>query len=345
MIVIALVCLLQDAASGETYLEGIGKTWAQKLPEPRILGVYIGRKYLGTVRVSVQADGGTFSLTLAYELKTGGQSKSKITLGPKLELIGVEEKRDDVQTTLTVVKGKWTMRVREKGQDREEQGEAKPAMAWEPMFLPLFAMPMEPVTLNAGNGFVPLTMRRGQKVKRLAKEFDCIELIAEGEPPARWYCNDRGPVEFKRAGSHVRFRGIAETEVGKDLNEPLELTEPQKAVIAALTAVKKGDKDALLAAFELETFTRERVPEFATCSKTRQKEILESTRTFLTTELMTDEARANLPEQALIEDWFAMTLETSEKDGKATVTEPDGTAWKLSRSPEGKWLIIGIGTQ
>lgn len=341
-----LVLLLQDdLAAGQSYLEKVGQSWSAKCPEERVLGVYIGRKSIGNIRFNVKPSGDGFELAIRFEAKYGDtvtRSDTKIQLSRKLELVRAEETGKGSKVTYIAEKGRWKLREETGGKSREKAGEVKAASVWEANFLPLFLLPSGDVSVYAANEFRTVAFHRlEEKRRRKSIEYGCLRVTTEGEAPAIWLFDGDRAFEFKRKGEQVRFRVIAEAGIGKDLDEPLEISEPMKAVISVISAMKRGDKEGVLGGFDVERFTREKVPEYATCSKTRRQEILETTRTFLATEFMSDEARAALPEAALIEDWFAMTLESTEKDGVAEVTEPDGAVWKLGIK-EGQWKVYGI---
>ncbi len=312
MVNLGLLIILAQQPEAE-YLKEIAQAWKEKLPEDRFLGVYVGRKWLGHLRLHVERKTGLV-WTITFQLQRQ-KAITDVYMTDSLEIIKVVDRGNELKTK-------------------------EPGAVWEPLFLPLYKVPDKArVYSMSAEDHVELRRLPDKVTRTIGKrgEFGVLQI---GQ--ARWYLDADGkPAEYKKSGHHTRMRVISEEQVGKDLVEPLDLTDPQRAMIAVYRAMKKGDKEAFLAAFDIERFTRDKVPEYATCSNKRKQEILEATRTFLTGEVMSGE---DLPEAGLIEDWFAMVLESTEKDGSAEVRDGDGTVWKLSKSADGKWLIYALTT-
>lgn len=328
MIPIIFGLLLQDAeefARGEKYLEKAGAA----LKGERLLGLYIGRKWIGHIRLTGQ---GT-ELRVAAELRHG-KLEERIVFGRDMKLLSVESKSRQRTIAFTVKEGAWKQRVEEDGQVSESDGKVEPAFVWGARFLPLFAMPDEEsvALVDVESDREPV------KIVRLADKRKGLNVLQVGS--GAWLYDDGGKmVEFKNGREPVTFRVIAEGDLGKDLKTELAVSPPKRAILDLFLAAQKKDEAAILAAFDIERFAQESEPNYSNLREGKKKEVQESARGFILNHV----GNLELPEKDLLEDYFAETLDSREESAdRATVSELDGTVWKLYKASNGRWLIYGI---
>ncbi|HXX94558.1 MAG TPA: hypothetical protein VEN81_13060, partial [Planctomycetota bacterium] len=154
---------------------------------------------------------------------------------------------------------------------------------------------------------------------------------------------------FRPAGMIVRLRPVSAAEVGKDLGEPLALSEPAKALCELFRSIKRGDRASVAAAFDFEKLAGDLVSGFADLDAASKRQVVESLRTKTPTELLAGKLREGLPDESLMEDFFVSGTEATERDGKAEVRLLDkGVLWKLYRIAEGakkgRWVVYGLGS-
>ena len=170
--------------------------------------------------------------------------------------------------------------------------------------------------------------------------------MARGTEIEKWYFTADGrPLELQ-PDAPIRVRPVTEAERGKRLNEPLEVKPAERRILDLFLAIKKNDAAAVEASFDFERFASESVPNYASLAPEKQKDAVEAMKTAMTKNLLTEKARAQFPDAAILEDALAQTMSSEEKDGIARVAIQNAGTWKLHQPKEGprkgEWLIFGI---
>lgn len=352
-------------ADARSYLEQLGARWTAALPPDRTLGIYFGRKWIGQASASVKlssAEDATFEVSWNAESKLSGKwwcTRERVLLGRKLELVSAQSFEEGpfgkISSTVTVHDGRWKLRKEQKGTATYQEGGVKAGTTWNASFLPLYGRPeATSLTLYALDGDQsPVTLGRSTPLPQPRQgddeNPDCRFEVRRGNgAPGVWrYSRDGAVVEFRPVGEFVRLRPVAASEVGKDLQDPREMSEPVKALAELFRAVKRGDRPAVAAAFDFDSLAQELVPGYAGLDAAQQRQLVESLRSKTPADLISAKFRDALPEEALLEDYFAAASIATEKEGRAEIRLPDNPlVWKLSRAAEGRmkghWVVTGI---
>lgn len=360
----------QDKASeesaGQKYLERLGAAWAKELPPDQTLGIYFGRKWVGqaslTVKVAPAGEGASFEVNWKMESKVSGRhlaTHDRILFGPMLSLVSAQSSEDGpegkIARSLSVQESRWRVRREEKGKATYPEGPLRPGTTWNASFLPLFGRPEGPsVRLTALDGDQsPVVLAVPPEKKGAAAEGDpepagLLEVRRGAGAPGVWRFSPEGrPVEFRPGGSPVRLRPVSPQGAGKDLDEPLSLSEPAKALCELFRSIKRGDRPAVAAAFDFEKLAQDLVPGYADLDTPAKHQVVESLRSKTPTDLVSTRFRDSLPDEGLMEDFFVAGSEATEANGKAEVRLLEkGVLWKLYRvaegSRKGRWVVCGI---
>jgi hypothetical protein len=340
---------------GQKYLERLAAAWTEKLPPDRTFGIYLGRRWVGEATVSVKAapqssTGAVFEWTLRVESNISGSklsSEDRVLFGPRLALVSARSSEEGpegkISKSLSVKDGRWEIRREEMGKATRREGVQGPGTTWSATFLPALVRPQDAeLELTALDSDPPgLRFESTPDAARL-------EIRRGAERRGVWtFGKDSRPVEFRPADSVIRFRPVEPGGAGKDLSEPLELKAPVKALSELFRAIKRGDRAAVTAAFDFERFAQEMVDGYVGFDPATKKQILEGLQTKTPANLLTPKMRSGLPEERLMEDFFSVSAEATEKDGVAEVRLfGKETVWKLHQPTEGKrkglWLVCGI---
>jgi hypothetical protein len=237
-------------ARGQKYLDKVAKTWSGDLPVKRLVGIYIGRKWMGYMRLTIKAapkgTGAAFEIDMVGEVKIEDKAfsgRGRTLLAKDLSPVSVEFFNDEPEVRegkeLSVEGGRWKLRCAVNGKITETEGELKTATTWGAEILPLFAIPdddvIRVVSLDSGKGpyrFAKLPRKRPHRVGAKAGEFRVLELNkGEDKPDLCYYGEEGGAIEIVPQGGPARLVPIDESEMGKNLDEPLALKPPERAVI------------------------------------------------------------------------------------------------------------------
>ncbi len=356
----------EQRAKGQKYLDQVAAAWKVKLPQDRLLGLYMGRQWMGTLRLGLKAGppgGGTFDFTLRQDCKLYGHSTQvelHAVLDAKLAPLSAErtETVDQkvMKSKLTLADGKWTVADDARA---DRHGTAGPGQTVEANLFPLFVRPEEdgllvlcPIGDKGANTYV----RQAEKVERTfdGKKQACsvLKIGHLSIAPDLWYYSEDGrPLEMrqevKEGSPSIRLRPIVEAAVGKALTEPIEVKPAERRVLDFFVAIRKNDAISLAACFDFDRFAKEAIPNFAGATPVDQKKAIANLRQSMLKNLLADEkARASQPEPAALEDTMAAVMTSTEENGVATVAIKGSDTWKLHQPTEGprkgQWLIFLI---
>jgi hypothetical protein len=350
-------------AKGQKYLDKVAKVWSDKLPQEKLCGIYFGRSWAGSMKYTVKAapagSGAAYEVTLEAELDLMGQtmkSNSRALLASNLSPLSAESTettpKSNEKRSLTVADGKWKVKEDQNGEVKEREGKITPGITFEGNLLPLFAPPDEDCRIlsldsNKGvNDFKKLPAKAERSFD--GKKVSCtVVQIGHGEgDPEMWYLGADGRgLEFQPDGP-IRVRPITEAQRGKKLNEPLEVKPAERRVLDLFLAIKKNDSAGVEGSFDFDRLSSESVPNFAGLTPEKKKETVETMRSTMLKNLLTEEMRSQFPDAALLEDALAQSLKTTEKDGISRVQVQGAGTWKLYQPKDGprkgQWLVFGI---
>jgi hypothetical protein len=347
-------------------LKQLGDLWEKDLPPEQLLGIYFGRKWVGqaTLAVSVPPKGeaGAYEVSWTVETKISGQrlyTHDQIRLARDLALLSAQSSEDGpegkVSKTLSVQGGHFRVRTEAKGKASYQEGAVKPGSTWNASILPLFGLPEPPsITFPVLDGDQsPVVLARPSEEKSPPEGsgeagVKLLEVRRGEDPPGLWrFSKENRPVEFRPGGSPMRFRVIALEARGKDLQEPLSLSEPARVLVDLCRAVKRGDRVAVAAAFDFELLAQGLVNNFTKLDATTRRHVLDSLRSKTPLELISARFRDGLPDESLIEDLIAWGSKAIQKEETAEVRLLGmGMVWKFHRAADGnqkgKWLVSGF---
>jgi hypothetical protein len=356
-----------ELARGQKYLDRIAVAWTRTLPAERVLAIYLGRKSAGHARLKVARapegkGGAAYEVTLHVEMKTAGFEAlfdGRALLNPQLRFLWAEavETENGVVTRKRVEAAgeEWIYRSDEgggKARPTERKGKLRAATTWGGVlrFLPLFALPedkMGVVVLAPSDNegvfdFVQPSEKRTAVIGGKEAEFAVVEMREEGKTSSVCYLNAEGGVaEIRPVGSPMRLRPVAEEALGKDLDEPLVVRAPERAVVDFYKAIKRGDKEAVLAAFDIPRYAAGLDPEHAKRPADKRASVEEEIRKGIVESFLPDSLRAALPEEASMEDFLATGLEST-VEGDAAEARLFSLKIKLGKASDGRWLIHAI---
>ena len=351
-------------ARGQKYLDKVAAAWSAKLPQERLLGIYMGRTWMGSLRLTIKAapagSGGAFEFISKHEIQIAGraaQTDVHAILDAKLGPLSAERTETiegrSKKSKVTVANGKWT--ASEDGHpDRE--GTPGPGQTLEANFFPLFARPDEagllilcPIGDKGVNTFESLA----DKVERTfdGKKQSCAVLKVghlDHKPDLWYYSEDGRPLEMRlevEEGSwSPRYRPVAEAAAGKTLTEPLEVNPAERRLLDMFVAIRRNDATAVAACFDFDRYAKESFPNFATATPADQKKAVATVRQAVLKNLMVDEkTRASQPEPATLEDVLSLMMKTTEENGVTSIVIKGSNTWRLHQPAEGprkgQWLI------
>lgn len=349
--------------AGQRYFDKVARIWEERAPIDHLLGVYVGRKWVGYARVAVRRgepkSDAPFEVTTKGEITILGKTmryESRAHLDARLTPIRVdssaEEWKGKITKRLTVEGGRWKRVIEEGGAPAVASGALAPATTWDASILPIFAPPDDAdcatQSLDSDKGAQRFIRAPGKKVRTIGGapvECSVLELRTAETAPDSWYYDPSGRmVELRPAGMPFRMVFVTEPEFGKDRDEPLVLNGPLKVLVECFLARKRGDRERTFAAFDLEQFARESVPEFDEFSAENKRKVFDALRERLAGQLLSKAMRDALPEEHLMEDFLAASSETVEREGVAEVGILGRQIWRLHRV-RGQWRIIGFREQ
>lgn len=363
----ALVSPQDDAelARGQKYLDRVAAAWSTSLPAERLLGIYLGRKAVGHARLKIAraAEGGeaAFEVTLHIEMKSGSFEAvcdGRALLSPQLRCLWAEAVETEngavTRRRIETSGGEWVYRSDERGGKRvERKGLLRTATTWGGIlrFLPLFGLPEDKVGVvvlapsdNEGIfDFAQPAATREAVIGGKEDDFAVIEMREGGKVSSVGYLNrEGGVVEIRPAGSPMRLRPVAEDRVGKDLDELLVIRDPERAIVEFYKAIKRGDREAVLGAFDIARYAAWLDPEYSRRPADKRAEIEEEIRRSVVDSFLPDSVRAALPEEAWMEDFLATGLESTVEAGSAEV-RLFALKMKMGKGADGRWRIHAIG--
>jgi hypothetical protein len=358
---------LAQRTTGQKYLDKVSAAWSAQLPQERLLGIYMGRHWMGLVRITLKAapagSGAAFDYTLHQEirvLKHVGTVDLHALLDARLAPVSAEriEVNDgkERKSRIALVDGKRTATM-----DGYPDREVKPGPGFtiEANLLPLWVPPEEDglfllcmIGDKGANSFHRLPEKVERTIDGKKQACSVLKIGHLSAHPDLWYYSEDGrPLEFhpqvEEGTPAARHRPITEAMIGKPLNEPLAMKPAERRVLDVFVAIKKNDETALAACFDFDRFAKESIPDFEKVAPADQKKTVVNLRqTMLKNFLGTEESRASMPEPTLMEDAMADVMVTTEDKGIVSVTLPGNGTWKLYQSTEGprkgQWLIFLI---
>jgi hypothetical protein len=224
---------LAQLAKGQKYLDKVSSAWSAKLPQERLLGMYMGRTWIGSRRISIKAappgSGAAFDYTLHQELKIrthAGKIDLHALLDAKLAPLSADrtEVADDkvTKSRITWADGKGTASM-----DGYPDREMKPGQGQtlEANLLPLWVRPEEDglfLLCFIGNKGPNTFHRLAEKVERTidGKKQACGVLKVghlSGTHDLWYYSEDGRPLELREevevGTPSMRLRPITEAAV------------------------------------------------------------------------------------------------------------------------------------
>jgi hypothetical protein len=356
----------QDLANGQRYLEQIAAAWSKQLPQERLAGAFMGRQWLGHVRIRVAAapagSGAVFEVTSTGELSLMGETMvetERVLLTRSLLPVSVDatstESGKKKQKTLRVEKGRWKLVVDTDGTRTEADGELKPGTTWNVQMLPLFARPLKtPLALNdleEGRArrlvLRALPERRKAQVDGKPAALDALEMRADAEEPDYWtFLPDGRAHELTASAAPVSLRPIAESAIGKNLPGELEVHPAARALIDIFVAMRQRNRDAALAGFDLAHMAADQVTGFDKMSPAQRQKAIADVRTELEGKLLAEDAVKGLPPPPLLQEVLASGMKTSVDKGVARVEAFGSHAWMLHEADIGgsgrRWLVFKV---
>lgn len=356
-----------ELAAGQKYLDRIAAAWNESLPVERLLGIYLGRKAAGHARLKVAraAEGreAAFEVTLRIEMKAKGFEAffdGRGLLSTRLRFLWAEavETQNGVETRKRIEASgeEWVYRSNEGGgKPVERRGRLRPGTTWGGVlrFLPLFGLPEDKVGVvvlapSDDEGifdFVQPSAKRAAVIGGKEADFAVVEMREEGKPSSVCYLNAAGGVvEIRPVGSPMRLRPVPEDRLGKDLDEPLVVREPERAVVEFYKAIKRGDREAVLGAFEIPRYAAGLDPEYPKRPADKRAEVEEEIRKSVVDSFLPDSLRSALPEEASMEDFLATGLEST-VEGDVAEVRLFTLRMKMGKSGDGRWRIHAIEFQ
>lgn len=334
-----------ELQKGQKFLDKISKSWSASLPPEKVAGMYIGRKWVGFSRVAVEKGaGGGFLVKGKYEIEFSGRkniTESTVALDAtmcvrKAETVTLDNGKKETKV-LTVENGKWKQVKEADGKVSELSGAVTPGTTWGAGLWLMYEIPDDSEFALA----VPAAEKGSYKFKKLAENG--VEM-RQGTELSRWcFDNKWNFVELRAGQIPIKIRIIPEEKIGKNLEEPSRLNDAEKATVEVYKCIKKNDKNALLTCFDLQKYAEEMVSGYKDMSAEDKKATVEQLQGKISESLLNLKNRNNLPEEALIEDFFYDNIQSIVKADSAEVWLPGQTPWKLSRDAAGKWLVVGLG--
>lgn len=363
MALLLLLILGQEplaAPAGQRYLDRVAEVWRREMPLERLLGVYMGRRWVGHARFSVRAapeDGAAFDVQTSGELRLLGKTiryRSRVLLDGRLGARRAESSADEWETkvtkTLTVEGNAWKRRRVQGEKVTETSGPLGPGMTWDASMLPLFARPEDAevyvISLDSDKGALRLRRRGARPWQPLGgekRDRDLLEIGPAGGEPDRWYFEDDGrPAEFVSGELPLRMRTIDESRMGKDLEAALVLAEPLRTLASFLRARKRGDREAFLRHFDMVRLARTLVPEYDGMGRDQRRAVVDGLKRKLAGELLSQATREALPEEDLLEDFVWAAARRTDRGDEVDVVLLGRQTWKFVRARGEEWLIHGF---
>lgn len=346
----------EELEKGQKFLDKIAKSWDASPPAEKVVGMYIGRKWVGFSRVTVEKipEGG-FRLYAKYEIEFSGkkvQTESTVSLAPnmcvqKADIVTYENGKKETRT-LTVDNSMWKQARDHDGKVTEQSGSVTPGMTWGAGLLLLYAIPDEQelsLVVPAAEKGTFKFKKVAEKVKLRSADCYCIEMI-QGTEVSRWYFDDKWNfVELHSGPIPIKVRLVSEDKVGKNLDEPSRLNDAEKAVIHLYRCIKKNDRDLLLSCFDIPRYAEEMVPGYKEMPAEDKKTTLSELEKKICGSLLNLKNRNNLPEDTMMEDFFYDSIHSNIKGDTAEVWIEGQTPWKLYKTADGRWMICGLGSK
>lgn len=346
-------------AAGQKYLEKLGKSWAEQLPPERVTGLYLGRRWGGVMRFSVKAapadSGAAFEITCSADMGAEGRKmESHALLGANLEPVSgdiSEESRRGKRLTKVLVKsGRWQRIVEVGGRTNKSEGELKPGTTWEAKSLMFFAAPEdEYLAIRELMGERSVVVIRKTKERREADlggkvlEYDCFDMVNAPQPPGVAYIGEDGrAAQVAFVGGTTRLIAIDAAAIGKDLDIELIVAPPTRALIELFKALKRGDKAAVVAGFDIVKFTENMTDGYASMDDAKKKAAQEGQRQKIADQLLGPLLLSRVPAVDEIEGIFPLVLKCIEKKDTAEIFDPFGQTWQMYRTADGRWLVYGM---
>ncbi|MBI2899611.1 MAG: PD40 domain-containing protein [Planctomycetes bacterium] len=358
-----------ELKKGQEYLDKVAKAWAAKPPGEMLLGMYLGNAWFGSWDIAIKPTADGFEVSVHVEVRVGDRPPDTVqvtlVLDRSLRLVRLHEEEsgpeDRKVATTTVTAGRWHRRVDRQGKITESSG---PCVLGGRVFQPLLFLPLAPLP----EGVVILesdVSDMGGEIGRRApgmtkrtiggRDVECnvVEIRSRWKGDrSRWYFDSQGrPLSciLGDQGSGLRFhlRPIQKADIGKPLAEPLQLKEWEKVCIECLVAEIRHDSKAYLACVDLEKYARTTVPDFDKLTEAQRTHKLEEIRAIFE-QLVERRDPKELPKMdgVTVESVYGPSLESTVKDGVATVRLPGAWVYKLSLATEGdrkgKWLIFDM---
>lgn len=340
----------EGSEAGQKFLQKLGASWSQKLPEPSVMGVYVGRKWIGKATFTVKATtegGAKYDFTTDTEFNLMGNEfheHSHALLSDGLTVVAADSEgvtpEGKESKKLTVKDGKWTLHTEKGAEKNDTNGDVTPTTVWDGGALLAFATPEAKettlVALKSDASIATFTLGEAKEKLTLGgKEGEYRVVVAKGEHENHWYLDDAGHgVYMHFTGAPFCGRPCVEANVGKDIDEPLVLSEPVQKVIDLYMAIKKSDGDAAMATFDLPTMAKD------------SGEAVDAVEASLKESMLTPQAAQALPDPAMLPDFFS-AMATSTVNGDEAEVSLGGSVFKMHKVNDASgtptWLIYGVG--
>ncbi|HLG41803.1 MAG TPA: hypothetical protein VI643_00460, partial [Planctomycetota bacterium] len=339
-------------------LDRLAERWRGSIPSiERVLGVYIGRAWLGSLRIRIDRaeDGRGFTFAAEHDLslmRWNYRRRVRYELDANLNLRSGRIEDSSLpwgnEVKVSVENGRWTALFDGGGVPFKDEGEAGQGLtgAEVAIYLPLFFVPdtrESPLFLTGGEGGCVPKRRSTRKGVRLGgKEIlaDTIDISWVGGA-IRWYLDDRGQaIEMEVSGLPFRFRPIDPGEIGRNLEDPISLSDPQRALIELFDAVKSMDRVAIARAFDLG-----KVMSLLPGWKDLRADETEERRRQLERSFveMTLRAFSGLPDREMLPDVVAILSRVQMTGEEDATLFFDAARFRLARvkdgPDEGRWII------
>jgi hypothetical protein len=337
LLILALAQGDADLARGESYIKELAKSWAARLPDELLLGIYAGSKYVGFARYHVRPaspeDRAAYEMTYETRGEMGGFKPTetmRALLDKDLNLLRARiansgEHKPDRTTDYEVRDGRWFRTRVEADLVFDIDGPISQPMVWAPSHLVLLSPPSEPIALRSISSDPPFRFEASRTEIRSNRQVVHLD-------------ESRRVREILQT-SGVRMRRIDETQMGKDLEiEKTEIPPPLRTVLDFFAACRENKGDAILELIDLDSLARSRNPEFPSMSEDKRKEFLAAIRKECA-EFRMPVATDRLPRGEHLENFLGSLLKVEQQADTAKVSMPGdeesihlkktGDTWKI----------------
>jgi hypothetical protein len=363
--ILAAVAAWQDPLEvelqrGLDWLRSIGEDWARALPEERLLARYVGKRFVGAVRIRVSrvpaGKRGAFEVQVIDTWEDGPVPRASsewIVLDRDLIVVSVRTARLRERGSgnrLEVAEGKWRLEYDDgSGAIGNDSGELRPAMMWGhlTLYLPLYREPSAAVALWRFTSERMTDRIRPHRAPRSPDGERNSGLSCTGSVSPRWvldwFFREGGALAEGRWDGMlpVRLLPVRTSELGQDLTSPVRLTEPERAVVSMCRAVAIGDSAAIEELIDARSIAEEWVADFDALEPDERNLVLEQVREGAGSMFAALRHKfASVPPDRL-EEVVALLGETG-IDGASASVRLRGFVFRLRQAPTAGWRFVGL---